>query len=217
MGSYLIGYLQKLYPTGLAIAVYPTGYIPHYHRWESGVAPVPAAKLKKLAKVLEATVDEILGKRAPFDLLGINEKIGDARKYFGEVAIHFGPTRPLLLPISEETRSEIYSQLQGGRTFILIQSLDNRTVYIRRTAIKDLHLSSEAYDTFGPEKYEDNMGVFPDDDFWYIVENMESLDDLDEPLDEKRIEEVLKQVRLTDDQLDELVSSGKVHRKTRTG
>ncbi len=56
----------------------------------------------------------------------------------------------------------------------------------------------------------DQARVFPDDDFWHIVENMDSLDDLDEPLDEKRIEEVLKQVQLTDDDLDDLIAAGKV-------
>jgi hypothetical protein len=116
----------------------------------------------------------------------------------------------LLLPISEEERSSLYRQLQSGSAFIIAESLDNRLVYIRREAISDVYFSSEAYDTYGPEKYTGHLGVLPDDDFWQIVEHMDFDDSLDGEVDEERIDEVLRQVRLTDEDLDELVASGKV-------
>lgn len=183
---------------------------PNYQRWESGAAPVPETKLKKLARVLKTSTDEILGKRPPFDLFGIDDKIGDARKYFGEVAVHFAAGGSLLLPISEEMRSSLHRQFQQGSAFIIAESLDNRIVYIRREAVTDVFFSSEAYDTYGPEEYKDHMGVLPDDDFWQIVEHMEFLEGLEGKVDEARIDEVLRQVSLTDEGLDKLVASGEV-------
>lgn len=183
---------------------------PNYQRWESGAAPIPKLKLKKLARVLKTSTDEILGNKVPFDLFGIDDKIGDTRKYFGEIAIHFATKGSLLLPISEATRSNLYDQFQQGSAFIIAESLDNRIVYIRRDAIMDVFFSSEAYDTYGPEEYTDHMGVFPDDDFWKIIEQMEFPDDLDGEFDDARIDEVLRQISLSDEDLDQLVASGKV-------
>ncbi|WP_434130667.1 helix-turn-helix domain-containing protein [Methylocaldum sp. GT1BB] len=183
---------------------------PNYQRWEAGTASVPAAKLRKLARVLETSVDEILGKPLAFDLFGTDENAGDARKYFGEVAIHFGTRGSLLLPISEEVCSSLHRQLQGRSSFIIAESLDNRKVFIRRAAIKDVYFSSEAYDTYGPEVYEDHLGVLPDDDFWRIVEHMDFLDCLEEEFEESKINEVLNKIVMTDEDLERLVVSGKV-------
>src|SRR4051794_25667943 len=75
---------------------------PNYQRWESGAAPVPKRQLKRLARVLRTTADELLGKARPFDFFGIEPGADPERQYFGEVAIHFNSAKhPLLLPISE--------------------------------------------------------------------------------------------------------------------
>ncbi|RSB89175.1 helix-turn-helix domain-containing protein [Burkholderia cenocepacia] len=182
---------------------------PSYQRWESGNTPVPAAKVKKLARLLGTTVDELLGRRAPFDLFGVQEDVPDDRTFFGEVAVHFR-TKGILLPISEAARSNLYRQLFEGRKFIVVESLDNRLIFIRREAVTDIYFSSEAYDTYGPEDYDDHLGVLPDDDFWTIIEQADFIEPLDDELDAERIAEVLGNVYLTDDALDELVKSGKV-------
>ncbi|MET3619316.1 transcriptional regulator [Burkholderia ambifaria] len=182
---------------------------PTYQRWESGNTPVPAAKMKKLARVLGVTVDEILGKRAPFDLFGIDEGVPDDRTYFGEVAVHFG-TKGILLPISEAARSSLHSQLFERRKFLVVETLDNRMVFIRREAVHDIYFSSEAYDTYGPDDYDDHLGILPDDDFWRIVEHAEMLEYLDGELSAERISEVLDALYLTDQALDELVKNGEI-------
>jgi hypothetical protein len=70
---------------------------------------------------------------------------------------------------------------------------------------------SEAYDTYGPEEeYPDHMGMLPDDDFWQIVEHMDAPDSLEGEVGEERLDEVLRQVRLTDEDLDKLVASGEI-------
>ncbi|OOG24353.1 hypothetical protein B1C78_08875 [Thioalkalivibrio denitrificans] len=183
---------------------------PNYQRWEAGSAPIPKSKLKKLARVLKTSAEEILGKKRAFDLFGTDDTVGDDRKYFGEVAVHFAAGGPLLLPISEAERSSLYRQIQGGSAFIIAESLDNRLVYIRREAVSDVYFSSEAYDTYGPEEYTGHLGVLPDDDFWQIVEHMDFPDSLDGEVDEERIDAVLRQVRLTDEDLDQLVASREV-------
>ncbi|MDR6411365.1 helix-turn-helix domain-containing protein [Paraburkholderia terricola] len=183
---------------------------PNYQRWESGSAPVPKTKLKKLARTLKTSVDELLGKPADFDLFGVERNIPEHRTYFGELAIHFEKGLPILLPVSEEMRSSLHRQLSARSTFIVAESLDNRMVFIRRNAVTDIYISSEAYDTFGPEEYVDHLGVAPDDDFWKIVESLEYLEDVRDEFEESRIAEVLGQVRMTEAALDELIKTGNV-------
>lgn len=172
---------------------------PTYERWESGHTKIPARKLKKLAGILGTTIDEILGRPAAFDLLGIDGKVGDDRTYFGEVAIHFPDKNALLLPISEATRAGLYHQLQGKSAFIVAESLDNRIVFVRREAVADIYFSSEAFGNFGPQEYRDHMGVLPDDDFWHIVEHMDTLQELSDKFDDAEVHRVLSQVGLEDD------------------
>jgi len=188
---------------------------PNYQRWESAAAPIPEAKLKKLAKVLKTTTDEILGKPRPFDLCGVDKTIEDARRYFGEITIHFSTnSAPLLLSISEEARTGLYRQLGEGGDFILVESLANQTVLIRRAAVKDVYISSEAFDTFGPDSYEGYIGVFPDEEFWQIVEELEAEtedDDLIEAgFEQSRIDDVRNTILLTEAQVDGLIAEGKV-------
>ncbi|WP_420211305.1 helix-turn-helix domain-containing protein [Burkholderia aenigmatica] len=182
---------------------------PTYQRWESGNTPVPTAKVKKLARVLSVTVDELLGKRAPFDLFGIKEEVPDDRTFFGEVAFHFR-TKGILLPVSEAARSSLHRQLFELRKFLVVETLDNRVVFIRREAVEDIYFSSEAYDTYGPDDYDDHLGILPDDDFWTIVEHAEMPEFLENELSSERISEVLDNFYLTDQDLDKLVQSGEI-------
>lgn len=185
---------------------------PNYQRWESGSAAIPESKQKKLALVLGTSVDEILGKPPAFDLFGVDPYIKDDRTYFGEVAIHFSKGAPILLPITEEMRSDLLNQLCGISPFIVADSLDNRRVFIRRGAIMDVYFSSEAYDTYGPDDqdYPDHLGVSPDDDFWKIVEFQETPDLLEGEIEQERIAEVLSQICLTNERLERSIADGHV-------
>lgn len=168
---------------------------PNYHRWETGTAQVPKAQLKRLARVLRVTPDELLDKPKPFDYWGTDEGAEDERKYFGELALHFaGGSYPLLLPISELSRRLTYRQLSGDSLFIVVVTLDNRTVLIRRSAIADAYFSSEAYDDYGPDEYDNggHLGVFPDDVFWHIAEYLYELHLLDEEYESEEIENVVR-------------------------
>src|SRR5687767_14829199 len=87
---------------------------PNYHRWESGSAPIPQGKLKKLAKVLKASPEAILGKHPPIEAGFYDDSVGDDLNYYGEVSIHFlGGGVPLLLSISEGAFSRLHRDLQG--------------------------------------------------------------------------------------------------------
>lgn len=169
---------------------------PNYQRWESGSAQVPAGKVKKLARALRVPVDEILGRRAAFDLLGIDNSVGDDRTYYGEVAVHFQGKKGILLPISEAARCSLHRQFEKENAFIMVESLDNRVAFVRRDAITDIYFSSEAYDDYGPEEYTDHLGVFPDDSFWRIVEHMDAPEQLADEFDNDEIETVVSELRL---------------------
>lgn len=187
---------------------------PNYQRWESGASSVPEGKLKKLAKALGTTVDEIKGKAKPFDLFGVDDSIEDSRTYYGEVAVHFkSSSDSILLPVSEASRSRLYSQMTSTGNFLSLESLDNRTVYIRREAIADIYISSEAYDTYGPEEYEGNLGVYPDEDFWDIIESSEEPEFAEEIYGEDRVKEVLDSLFISDEQIHELVSKGDIKKE----
>src|SRR5690625_4225927 len=186
---------------------------PTYQRWESGTTALPKNKTKRLAKVLSCSEDELSGKPKPFDLFGIDDHVDDDRTYFGEVAIHFSaPGRPMLVPISEKERLWIGKQIDGNSRFIQIESLDNRTIFVRSEAICDLFLSSEAYDTFGPDEYDEYLCVYPDDEFWQIVENIECLDMIEDEHEHEHsaIDKILEHLSLDTDALDEQLSKGEI-------
>jgi transcriptional regulator with XRE-family HTH domain len=176
---------------------------PNYQRWESGSAPVPEDKLKKLAKVLSTTPEALLGKHAPVEALN----------YYGEVAIHFcGGGAPLLLSISEEAFSSLYRDLQQNSAFVAVKSRANQTVAIRVKAIADLYFSSEAYDTYGPEHgtYTDHVSLqVPDSSDWEIVEALQDHDGLDDfdPADVQRVQQM---IMITDEQYANLVAEGTI-------
>ena len=57
-----------------------------------------------------------------------------------------------MVSVDEIARSRIYTQFDERSVLILaFETLDNRTVYVRKSAISDLHFSSDAVGTFGPD------------------------------------------------------------------
>lgn len=184
---------------------------PTYQRWESGSSQVPPSKLNKLAKMLHVTVAEFQGAPPPFDYLGYDQNLKADRRYFGEVAFHFISGSSLLLPITIAQRDCLSRQVAEGGNFLIVASLDNRTVAVQLNAVSDIFFSSEAYDDFGPEHgdYEHGPGIYPDDDFWSIVEFIEAPELLDDSL-QKRVKEVEETVELTDKDLDELILNGSI-------
>jgi transcriptional regulator with XRE-family HTH domain len=186
---------------------------PNYQRWESGSAPVPEVKLKKLAKVLGTRPETLLGRHPPIEARLYDDSAGDDLNYYGEVAIHFcGGGAPLLLSISEEAFSNLHHDLQSNAEFVSVKSLANQTVAIRTKAIADLFFSSEAYDTYGPEHdtYVDHVLLqMPDSRDWEIVEALEhdiGLEDFDQA-DVQRVRQV---IMITDEQYAHLVTDGHI-------
>ena len=188
---------------------------PNYQRWEVGSAPIPEDKLKKLAKILKASPETILGKHAPIEAALYNSSVGEDLNYYGEVAVEFlGGGAPLLLSISERAFRGLYRDLQNGESFVTVESLANQTVAIRTQAIADLYFSSEAYDYCGPQgtvfsDYPDHIDILmPDARDWEIVEALDG-GEVDEfnPADVKRVSE---RIMITDEQYAELVAEGKI-------
>jgi transcriptional regulator with XRE-family HTH domain len=182
---------------------------PNYQRWESGQTEIPKSKLNKLAKILETSINQINGIREPFDLLGIEKGIAPNRQYFGEVAFHFvSGHAPLLLSITEEARSKLYQELSLGQSVLTVESLENQIVFIRKSAIADVFFSSEAYDDYGPDEYPRSIGIFPDDEFWEIIEHLDCIEMLEEKFSEEAIKEVTDAVFLSDENIATLISQG---------
>lgn len=186
---------------------------PNYQRWESGSAPIPDAKLKKLAKVLETTAEAILGRYPPIEIAFYDDSAREEVSYYGEVAVHFlGGGEPLLLSISESAFSRLHRELQGDSAFLTIESLANQTVVFRAKAIADVYFSSEAYDDYGPEHgtYANHLDfLLPDDRDWEIVECISDdfgLEDFD-PADVERVRDM---IMITDEQYEKLVAAGHI-------
>ena len=128
---------------------------PNYQRWESGSAPIPEEKLKKLAKVLKTSPEAVLGRHPPKEARFYDDSAGDDLNYYGEVAIHFcGGGAPLLLSISEEAFSSLHHDLQLNPAFVTVKSLEP----ISKSPEEDTE-ASELYET------EEVLGVvFPTDE-----------------------------------------------------
>jgi transcriptional regulator with XRE-family HTH domain len=186
---------------------------PNYQRWESGSAPIPEEKLKKLAKVLETSPEALLGRHPPVEARLYDDSAADDLDYYGEVAIHFcGGGAPLLLSISEEAFSSLHRDLQLNLAFVTVKSLANQTVVIRTKAIADLYFSSEAHDTYGPEHdtYTDRpLLLMPDSRDWEIVEALEGGFDL-EDFDAADVQRVQQRIMITDEQYAQLVADEKM-------
>ncbi|MBB5371653.1 MULTISPECIES: helix-turn-helix transcriptional regulator [unclassified Janthinobacterium] len=191
---------------------------PSYQRWETGATKIPKNSIRKLAKVLGTTIAEIEGTPLPFDYLGIQQNGDGARSYFGEIVIHFNSGNPsLLLPISEKERDRLYSQLEETGSGFSVESLDNQVIYVRRAAVTDIFLSSDAYDDYGPEhgSYEHHLGIYPDDDFWHIVEFFEDPTFVEEDYGLQRTKEVFEKISLSEEDLNDLVAKGHVTEDSR--
>lgn len=188
---------------------------PTYQRWEAGDVDIPADKLAKLAKLLKATPEALLGRHAPIHAAFYDDSAPEHLQYYGEVAIHFrSGSKPLLLSISEAAHSDLYSDIQGDTKFLSVKDLGNRTVVIRRDAISDLYFSSEAYDWYGPEHGTYDLATplqLPDSRDWEIIEalSLDDPEDLDDfaPEDVKRVREC---VMITDEQYEKLVADGHI-------
>lgn len=188
---------------------------PNYQRWESGQAEIPDEKLKRLAFVLKATPEQLLGRHPPIEAGFYNDEIGDELNYFGEVSIHFaGGGKPLVLSISDAEFSKLHHDLQTDRNYVMVKSLCNQTVLIRTEAISDLYLADEASDSFGPEHYEDDgyenhfNKQIPDNRDWEIIEELQHGDANEYVLEDvKRVQEM---IMITDDQYKELVADGRI-------
>lgn len=189
---------------------------PTYQRWESGAAPIPEAKLNKLAEVLGATPEALLGRHPPVQAALYDDSARDDISYYGEVAVHFsGGGAPLLLSISEETFAAMYRDLQLAGDFVTAKSLANQMVAIRTKAVSDLYFSSEAYDDYGPEHstYTDSSLLqLPDPRDWEIIEALEDETGL-EDFDPTDVERVRKMIMITDEQYTELVKAGRIKAK----
>jgi transcriptional regulator with XRE-family HTH domain len=186
---------------------------PNYQRWESGSAPVPEEKLKKLAKVLGTSPEALLGRHPPIEARLYDDSAGDDLNYYGEVAVHFcGEGAPLLLSISEEAFSGLHHDLQSSAAFVTVRSLANQTVAIRTKAIAELYFSSEAYDTYGPEHdtYTNHTLLqMPDSRDWEIVEALEHNSGL-EDFDCADVQRVQQMIMITDEQYAQLVADGHI-------
>lgn len=187
---------------------------PNYQRWESGAAPIPEAKLRKLAKAFNVSTEQILGRHPPIEARLYDDSAGDELDYYGEVAIHFlGGGDALLLSISEAEFSRLHDNLQSNAAFVTVQSLANQTVAIRTKAIADLYFSSEAYDTYGPEHgaYKRHLGVqIPDARDWGIIEAL-AFDGVGlEDFHAEDIDRVRSMIMITDDEYGKLVTDGRI-------
>lgn len=183
---------------------------PNYQRWESGSAPIPDDKLRKLANFLKTTPAAILGRHPPIEASFYDDSVGEDLNYYGEVAIHFqGGGTPLLLSISEGAFGRLHRDLQREAEFVTLESLANQTVIIRINAISDLYFSSEAYDDYGPEHetYKDHIKIqMPDPRDWEIVEALQCGDV--EDFDKNDVERVRKRIMITDEEYKKLVADG---------
>jgi transcriptional regulator with XRE-family HTH domain len=185
---------------------------PNYHRWEVGAAPIPEAKLKKLAKVLKTNAEALLGRHPPVRAGFYDDSVRDDLSYYGEVAIHFcGGGEPLLLAISEDAFTRLHGDLQGDVAFVTVQSLANQTAIVRTKAVSDLYFSSEAYDDYGPEHhtYSNHNGPqIPDARDWEIIECLSRENIGEENFDPADVERVRKMIMITDEQYEKLVTEG---------
>jgi len=147
---------------------------PNYQRWESGAAQVPKDKLKKLANVLQTSVDALRGTHLPIRSGIYDRSLSADLNYYGEVAFHFcGGGKPILLSISDGAFSRLHQDLQTDDEFFCVDSLANQTVIVRKHAIADVCFTSEAHDHYGfsSETYDNHMEFrMPDARDWEIVE-----------------------------------------------
>ncbi len=181
---------------------------PTYQRWETGAAPIPEPKLKKLAHFLGVDAAKIIFKHEPIEATFFDADPNSETCYYGEVAIHFrNGGDPLLLSISNNAYTNLHLGLQGKTKFVTVNSLANQTVSLRVDAISDLYFSSDDYEDHGPEHgtYKNHLNLqIPDNRDWEIIEAMACDSDMDE-FDSKDVERVSGWV-ITEEQYDKLAA-----------
>jgi transcriptional regulator with XRE-family HTH domain len=195
---------------------------PTYQRWEIGQVETPDDKLKKLAKAFGATEAELRGDSIHVSIY--DSKANPEHNYYGEVAVHFrGGGEPILLSISDAACDKLHGDMQQiNRTYVLVESLANQTVIIRRDAISDLYFSSEAYDDYGPEHLNEDGSYnregyknhiewqIADPHTWEILECFAcdgvGLEDF-EDADVKRVEKLF---HISDEEYAQLVADGHI-------
>ena len=174
---------------------------PNYHRWESGSAPIPDDKLKKLAKAFKTSPEAILGRPPPLETGLHNDSVDEDLRYYGKVSIHFsGGGKRLVLAISEGAFHRLYHQLQQHAAFVTVASLTNQTVAIRTGAIAELKFSGELSDYSGP-------GISDPRD-WEIVEALAGSDV--EEFDAADVDRVTDRIMVADEQYSEMVDDGRI-------
>ncbi|MGY3482889.1 transcriptional regulator with XRE-family HTH domain [Bradyrhizobium sp. USDA 4011] len=193
---------------------------PTYQRWETGRAEVPSAALAKLAKYFKVTTAELLGAHPPVEAAFYDDDAPLDLQYYGEIAVHFrSGSEPLVLSISEAARASAHSQLHENRRFITFKDLGNRSVAIRRDAISEFYLSSEAYDWYGPEEEHASYKLgtpiqMPDTRDWDIIEAIYAEEigagDFTSDYPREQVERVCRAIMITDEQWDKLVADGRV-------
>lgn len=149
---------------------------PNYQRWESGAAPVPASKLKKLAKVLHST-EEVVSGRARYAIVS-PAILGVQDGYWGEATVHFRSGTPAIVASisASEYRRLAKELLNDDLAFLEIVGLCNETYLVRRQAISDVYLSDEAVDTVSPaeEECEEFLPIpLVDDRLWDVLSRYE--------------------------------------------
>jgi transcriptional regulator with XRE-family HTH domain len=174
---------------------------PNYQRWESGAAPIPDEKLKKLARAFKTSPAAILGRHPPIESALYDDSLTEDRHY-GEAMIHFcGGGQPLSLSISEGEFRRLYDKLRQHAAFVTVASLANQTVAIRTRAIADLRLSGGTRP--------DQIGIrLPDPRDWEIVEALAGGDV--GGFDPSHVDRVTDRVMVTDEQYREMVADGRI-------
>ncbi len=197
---------------------------PTYQRWESGKVEIPKNHLAKLAKHFKATKLELLGRHPPKMAVLYDDEAPQDLQYYGECAVHFcGGGEPLVLSISEAAYEQAHGELQSNKRFIVIKDLGNRTVAIRHKAISEFYFSSDAYDTYGPDHCDYKSATpiqMPDTRDWAIDEAIQDEeltgDDYTADFARDDVERVRRQIMITDEQFDTLISDGHIDPKDLT-
>lgn len=216
---------QELELTQVAVAKSIGVSQPTYQNYEAGTLVIPEAKLKRLAKVLRLTKEEILGKpkvvketpTGPEKETPTGRELIDA--YWGEAVIHFRHGTALVLSISYEEYKRLFAALQDDTKFFNIVTLSNRIVAVRRAAVTDVYLADEASDTYGPEQgtYEiASTGLWSRDPrYWQIVDDLVSdakyREDIEEEYSKDTVTEIARGIGLDmPDDIDWLIREGQV-------
>lgn len=146
-----------------------------YEEWEKG-AKIPAKNLKSLINLFGTKKDLLLGTNEPIFASFYDRSIPIDHQYYGEISLHFvSGGKPLVLSISEAARLDFINAMENENYFISIRSLTNQLVAVRREAISDVYLCSEAHDDFGPEHSTYDYPFpyqIPDNRDWEIIHDL---------------------------------------------